>query len=50
VCTEKGNEFSFAKALGSGFLRLHRDEAVIRDYIKNQEAEDNRLEQLSLWR
>jgi hypothetical protein len=27
-----------------------RDEAVIRGYIKNQEAEDNRLEQLSLWR
>jgi putative transposase len=22
-----------------------RDEAVIREYIKNQEAEDNRLEQ-----
>ena len=27
-----------------------RDETVIREYIKNQEAEDNRLEQLSLWR
>jgi putative transposase len=27
-----------------------RDEAVIREYIKNQETEDNRLEQLSLWR
>jgi putative transposase len=27
-----------------------RDEAVIREYIKNQEAEDNRLEQLNLWR
>ena len=27
-----------------------RDEAVIREYIKNQEAEDHRLEQLSLWR
>ena len=26
-----------------------RDEAVIRDYIKNQEAEDKRLEQLKLW-
>ena len=26
-----------------------RDEAVIRAYIKNQEAEDNRLEQLKLW-
>jgi putative transposase len=27
-----------------------RDEAVIREYIKNQEVEDNRLEQLNLWR
>jgi putative transposase len=27
-----------------------RDEAVIREYIKNQETEDSRLEQLSLWR
>ncbi len=26
-----------------------RDEAVIRAYIKNQGAEDNRLEQLKLW-
>ena len=27
-----------------------RDETVIRDYIKNQEKEDQRLEQLNLWR
>jgi putative transposase len=27
-----------------------RDEQVIREYIKTQEAEDVRLEQLSLWR
>lgn len=27
-----------------------RDEAVIRDYIKNQEKEDQRLEQMNLWR
>src|SRR5229473_472780 len=27
-----------------------RDEAVIRDYIKNQEREDNRLDQMNLWR
>jgi len=26
-----------------------RDEAVIRDYIRRQEAEDKRLEQLKLW-
>ena len=27
-----------------------RDEAVIREYIRNQENEDQRLEQLNLWR
>ena len=26
-----------------------RDEAVIREYIKNQEQEDKRLDQLNLW-
>jgi len=27
-----------------------RDEAVIREYIRNQEQEDSRLEQMNLWR
>src|SRR6266581_1105215 len=27
-----------------------RDEAVIREYIRNQEREDSRLEQMNLWR
>ena len=27
-----------------------RDEAVIRDYIRNQEREDMRLDQLDMWR
>jgi len=27
-----------------------RDEAVIREYIQNQEREDRRLDQLNLWR
>jgi len=27
-----------------------RDEAVIRDYIRNQEVEDERLDQLNLWK
>ena len=27
-----------------------RDEATIREYIRNQEQEDQRLEQMSLWR
>ncbi len=28
---------------------MGRDEATIREYIKNQEQEDQRLEQLNLW-
>jgi len=27
-----------------------RDEALIREYIRNQEQEDQRLEQMNLWR
>jgi putative transposase len=27
-----------------------RDEAAIREYIKNQQQEDKRLDQLNLWR
>jgi len=27
-----------------------RDEALIRDYIRNQEVEDKRLDQLNLWK
>jgi putative transposase len=27
-----------------------RDETVIRDYIRRQEAEDKRLDQINLWR
>jgi putative transposase len=27
-----------------------RNEPVIREYIKNQEQEDKRLDQLNLWR
>ena len=27
-----------------------RDEAVVREYIKKQEQEDERLDQLGLWR
>ena len=27
-----------------------RDETVIREYIRNQEQEDQRLDQLNLWR
>jgi putative transposase len=29
---------------------VRRDEAVIREYIKNEEQEDGRLDQMNLWR
>ena len=32
------------------FVTVGRDEAAIRAYIRNQEKEDQRLEQLQLWR
>jgi putative transposase len=27
-----------------------RDEAAIRDYIRNQEQEDKRMDQLNMWK
>ena len=41
-----------AAFLGARIFRLDRgrDETVIREYIKNQEKEDQRLDQLNLWR
>ena len=37
-------------ALGYFVSTVGRDEAAIREYIKSQEKEDQRLEQLNLWR
>jgi putative transposase len=37
-------------ARGYFVLTVGRDEAVIREYIKRQEQEDNRLDQMNLWR
>jgi len=38
--------------LGTGYFvsTVGRDEKVIREYIRNQEEEDQRLDQLDLWR
>jgi hypothetical protein len=45
-------QFCRAAFLGKRVLRstVGRDEAVIREYIKNQQREDSRLEQMNLWR
>ena len=37
-------------ARGFWVSTVGRDEAVIRDYIRKQEEEDKRLDQLNLWR
>ncbi|HEV2484043.1 MAG TPA: IS200/IS605 family transposase [Terracidiphilus sp.] len=37
-------------ARGYFVLTVDRDEAAIRDYIRNQEQEDKRLDQLSMWK
>ena len=37
-------------ARGYFVYTVGRDEAMIREYIRHQEAEDKRLEQLNLWR
>ena len=38
--------------LGSRLLRVHggRDETAVREYIQHQEEEDERVDQLSMWR
>ena len=34
-----------------GFIKtVGRDEATIRDYIRNQEQEDKRMDQLNMWK
>jgi putative transposase len=35
---------------GSYVSTVGRDEGVIREYIRNQEEEDKRLDQMNLWR
>lgn len=37
-------------ARGYRVSTVGRDEAVIQDYIRNQEQEDKRLDQLNLWK
>ena len=37
-------------ARGDWVSTVGRDEAVIREYIRNQEHEDERLDQMGLWR
>jgi hypothetical protein len=45
-------EFCGAALLGGGYMvsMVGRDEAVNREYIRNQEQEDRRLDQLNLWK
>jgi putative transposase len=38
------------RARGYWVSTVGRDEAVIRDYIRQQEQEDTRMDQMGLWR
>jgi putative transposase len=50
----RGGEAQFHRPAlwASGYFvsTVGRDEAVIREYIRKQEAEDSRLDQLNVWR
>ena len=48
---ERKRNFAGQSFWARGFFvsTVGRDEAVIREYIKNQEKEDARLDQLALW-
>ena len=52
VYGEKRRNFVGQSLWARGFFMstVGRDEALIREYIRNQEREDSRLEQLNLWR
>jgi putative transposase len=52
VYGEKRRNFVGQSFWARGFFvsTVGRDEALIREYIRNQEQEDSRLEQLNLWR
>jgi putative transposase len=52
VYAERRRNYVGQHFLARGYFvsTVGRDEEVIREYIRNQEVEDARLEQLSLWR
>ncbi|WP_298257773.1 IS200/IS605 family transposase [Bradyrhizobium sp.] len=52
VYSERKRSFTGQHFWARGYFvsTVGRDEEVIREYIKKQEAEDFRLEQLNLWR
>lgn len=50
VCGERNFVGQHFWARGYFVSTVGRDEAVIREYIKNQEKEDDRLDQLGLWK
>ena len=52
VCGEKKRNFVGQHFWARGYFvsTVGRDEAMIREYIQNQEHEDARLDQMNLWR
>ena len=52
VYGERKRDFTGQHFWARGYLvsTVGRDETVIREYIRKQEAEDSRLDQLNMWR
>jgi putative transposase len=52
VYVERKRDFIGQHFCARGYFvsTVGRDETVIRDYIRKQEAEDSRLDQLNMWR
>ena len=50
-CRRKALYGQLRQHLGEVFVStIGRDETVVREYIRRQEEEDQRLEQMNLWR
>jgi putative transposase len=52
TCAERKRNFAGQSFWAGGYFvsTVGRDEEAIREYIKDQEQEDERLDQLNLWR
>jgi len=49
---ENGSRTTLGRVFGRGYFvsTVGRDETTIREYIRSQEKEDERLEQMNLWK
>ncbi len=52
TCGDRKQNYAGQSFWARGYFvsTIGRDEATIREYIRNQEQEDQRLDQMNLWR